>query len=101
MAKFSDVPPVLVDSHPMALNGINVRKKLYILFSFLATTSSTAGLAALESMTSSRGPPPEPPIRDYVLNLKGHARSASLDLKTFSALSSNSPKSPFVFILNY
>lgn len=68
---------------------------------FLATTSSTAGLAALESMTSSRGPPPEPPIRDYVLNLKGHARSASLDLKTFSALSSNSPKSPFVFILNY
>ncbi|CAK5023096.1 unnamed protein product [Meloidogyne enterolobii] len=68
IAKFSDVPPLLVDGHPLALNVV-------------------PGLPQLLASTA-RGPPPQPPYRDYNEGNKGHGRSVSLDLKTFSALSS-------------
>uniref|UniRef100_A0A915DQ24 Uncharacterized protein n=1 Tax=Ditylenchus dipsaci TaxID=166011 RepID=A0A915DQ24_9BILA len=80
VAKFSDVPPVLVDSHPTALN---------------ATTSSVGFKTPINynfPNATLRGPPPQPPARNYTD--KGHGRSASLDLKTFVALSSYPPKSP-------
>jgi hypothetical protein len=71
VTKFSDVPPVLVDSHPTALNATSALNML--------------------SLTM-RGPPPKPPPRDYTG--KGHGRSASLDLKTFNSLSSSNPPVP-------
>lgn len=63
---FSDAPPVLVDNRPQALNA----------------QTSSKGMALLNSLAS-KGPPPQPPSRDYN-NAKGHGRSASLDLKVFS-----------------
>uniref|UniRef100_A0A915LWI9 Uncharacterized protein n=1 Tax=Meloidogyne javanica TaxID=6303 RepID=A0A915LWI9_MELJA len=73
IAKFSDVPPLLVDGHPLALN--------------VSTSKVVPGLPQLLASTA-RGPPPQPPYRDYNEGNKGHGRSVSLDLKTFSALSS-------------
>jgi hypothetical protein len=48
--------------------------------------------------STSRGPPPKPPYRDYnngssASSKGGHGRSVSLDLKTFSALSTNNNES--------
>uniref|UniRef100_A0A1I7RSD6 RalBP1-associated Eps domain-containing protein 2 n=1 Tax=Bursaphelenchus xylophilus TaxID=6326 RepID=A0A1I7RSD6_BURXY len=64
---FSDAPPVLVDNRPQPLNPTNSK-----------------GLALLNAL-SSKGPPPQPPPRDY--HNKGHGRSASLDLKAFGGTS--------------
>ncbi|KAI1719777.1 cytoskeletal-regulatory complex EF hand domain-containing protein [Ditylenchus destructor] len=73
VATFSDVPPLLVDSHPTALN------------------------ATLPTTNTFRGPPPQPPPRKYTdSGAKGHGRSASLDLKTFVALSTYPPRSPHI-----
>ncbi|CAD5224857.1 unnamed protein product [Bursaphelenchus okinawaensis] len=62
---FSDAPPVLVDNRPQPLNP----------------QTNSKGLAFLNAL-SAKGPPPQPPPRDY--HNKGHGRSASLDLKAFS-----------------
>ncbi|KAL3082980.1 hypothetical protein niasHS_010782 [Heterodera schachtii] len=81
IAKFSDVPPLLVDGHPTALNA--------------AASSQVLPQFARLFAATARGPPPLPPFRDYNCDnstgneAKGHGRSVSLDLKTFSALSSN------------
>uniref|UniRef100_A0A1I8B7P7 EF-hand domain-containing protein n=1 Tax=Meloidogyne hapla TaxID=6305 RepID=A0A1I8B7P7_MELHA len=61
IAKFSDVPPLLVDGHPLALNAIS-------------TSKIVPGLPQLLPSTA-RGPPPQPPCRDYNEGNKGHGRS--------------------------
>uniref|UniRef100_A0A914HI37 DNA polymerase epsilon subunit 3 n=1 Tax=Globodera rostochiensis TaxID=31243 RepID=A0A914HI37_GLORO len=79
IAKFSDVPPLLVDGHPTALDA--------------ATSSHILPEFARLFLATTRGPPPLPPHRDYNCTAgsgtKGHGRSVSLDLKTFSTLSSD------------
>ncbi|CAJ0939287.1 unnamed protein product, partial [Mesorhabditis belari] len=61
LAKFSDVPPLLVDGRPTAIKPLPINSLP----------------EAVLSLKSPQGPPPVPPPRPT----RGHMRSASLDLK--------------------
>jgi len=98
VTQFSNVPPLLVDSKPTALNGIffPASESINLIIDSLLCSASSA-LASLHTSMITRGPPPQPPVRDYQHtgnDAKGHGRSASLDLKTFVSLSSYPRKSP-------
>ncbi|CAK5027233.1 unnamed protein product [Meloidogyne enterolobii] len=69
------------DSQQMTKSLLNSNEKQ------VSTSKVVPGLPQLLASTA-RGPPPQPPYRDYNEGNKGHGRSVSLDLKTFSALSS-------------